>query len=155
MLRNITQQTDVLEDKRWRAGSRIVALMQKAGVPLLTGTDAPMPLVYPGFSMHEELRLLVRAGLSTQAALRAATIAPAQFLGIADVSGSVAKGKRADLLLLDADPVKAIGNTRLIHAVILDGRLLRRAALDDMLEKAALQARELSPPTGLPPLPPG
>jgi len=111
--------------------------MHDAGVTILAGTDSPMPGVYPGFSLHEELSLLVESGLTPVEALRAATLAPAEFLGIAGTSGSVAVGKRADLVLLDADPTKDIRNTRRINAVFLDGRLLRRADLDALLEQAA------------------
>jgi imidazolonepropionase-like amidohydrolase len=102
-------------------------------VPLLAGTDAPMPEVYPGASLHDELALLVAAGLSPREALRAATLGAAEFLGIAADAGSIAVGKRADLVLLGADPLRDIGNTRRIEAVVLRGRLLRRADLDTLL----------------------
>jgi imidazolonepropionase-like amidohydrolase len=109
---------------------------------MLAGTDAPMPRVYPGFSLHEELVVLVASGLSPAAALRAATLTPAVVLGIADTAGSIAVGNRADLVVLDGDPLSDIGNTRRIHAVVLDGRLLRRSALDALLA----QAQRLSGP---------
>lgn len=123
---------------RWPVARRIVSSLHRAGVPVLAGTDAPMPRVYPGFALHDELELLVESGMSPHAALRAATLAPASFLGIADAAGSVAVGKRADLVLLDADPLIDIRNTRRIHAVVLDGRLLRRSALDALLANAAI-----------------
>ena len=126
--------------RRWPVASRIVATLQRAGVPLLAGTDSPMPGVYPGFALHEEIELLVRSGLSPAQALRAATLAPAQFLGIADQAGSVEIGKRADLVVLDGDPLRDISNTRRINAVVLDGRLFRRAALDALLADAAQSA---------------
>ena len=112
--------------------------MHKAGVAVMAGTDSPMPGVYPGFALHDEMALLVEAGLTPREALRSATFGPAQFLGIANTSGSVAVGKRADLVLLDADPTKDIRNTRRINAVLIDGRLLRRADLDALLEESAL-----------------
>lgn len=113
---------------------------------MLAGTDAPMPEVYPGFSLHEELALLVDAGLSPRAALRAATLRPAQFLGLSATQGSVDVGKRADLVLLDADPMRDIRNTRSIRAVVLDGRLLQREALDALLEDAARRIASAPPP---------
>lgn len=122
-----------LATQRWSVANRIVAAMRAAGVTLMAGTDSPMPGVYPGRALHEELALLVAAGLSPREALRAATLTPATFLGIADRSGSIAVGKRADLVLLDADPARDIHNTRRIEAVVLAGRLLRRADLDALL----------------------
>ena len=126
-----------LAAKRWPVAHRIVAILQRAGVPILAGTDAPMPGVYPGYSVHEEMAMLVEAGLSPREALRSATILPAEFLGIADASGSITVGKRADLVLLDADPTRDIHNSERIRAVVLDGRLLQRADLDGLLELAA------------------
>ena len=96
-----------------------------------------MPLVYQGFSLHDELALLVESGLSPADALRAATLGPAKFFGLDEERGTVAVGKHADLLLLDADPLQDIRHTQRLHAVVLDGRLLRRADLDAMLEGAA------------------
>ncbi|MFC5525342.1 amidohydrolase family protein [Rhodanobacter ginsengisoli] len=131
-----------LAKQRWPIARRIVSLMHEAGVPIMAGTDSPMPGVYPGFALHEEMELLVASGLTPREALYSATLGPAQFLGIADTSGSVAVGKRADLVLLDADPTRDIHNARRIDAVLLDGRLLRRADLDALLDAAArAQAR--------------
>lgn len=95
-----------------------------------------MPQVYPGFSLHKELELLVEAGLSPADALRAATIGPAEFLGLSETAGSIAVGKRADLLLLDGNPLADITQTQRVRAVVLDGRLLQRADLDRLLETA-------------------
>jgi hypothetical protein len=105
-------------------------------VPLLAGTDAGALYTYPGSSLHEELAQLVRAGLTPAAALRSATLAPAEFLGATDSLGAVAAGKVADLVLLGADPLADIGNTRTIEAVVVRGRLLRRAALDSLAGRA-------------------
>lgn len=125
---------DQLAAKRWEVSRGIVKTLHRAGVRMLAGTDAPMPQVYPGFSLHKELELLVETGLSAADALRAATILPAEFLSISDISGSVALGKRADLLLLDGDPLADISQTQRIRAVVLDGRLLQRPDLDRLLE---------------------
>lgn len=116
---------------------RIVKTLHAARVPILAGTDAPMPLVYPGFALHKELELLVESGLTPADALRAATIGPTEFLGLSENSGSIAVGKRTDLVLLDDNPLVQISNTQRIRAVILDGRLFQRADLDALLEAAA------------------
>jgi imidazolonepropionase-like amidohydrolase len=126
--------------KRWAVARKIVASLHRAGVPVLAGTDSPMPGVYPGYALHDELERLVDSGYSPAEALRAATLAPAKFLGIDARSGTVATGKRADLVLLDADPLRDVGNARRIEAVVLDGRLLRRNALDALLADAAREA---------------
>ena len=118
---------------RWEVSRDIVKAMHRAGVRILAGTDAPMPLVYPGSSLHKELELLVESGLTPADALRSATIGPAQFLGLDESSGSIAVGKRADLVLLDDNPLREIKNTQLIRAVVLDGRLLQRGELDALL----------------------
>jgi len=107
--------------------------LNKAGVKLLAGTDMPQPFVSPGFSLHEELQLLVRSGLTPVEALRTATYNPAEFLGALDSLGTVSKGKLADLVLLDANPLQDIRNTRRITAVVANGRLYDRAALDQLL----------------------
>jgi len=132
-LAGYTANDAVLAKKRWPIAGRIVSAMHQAGVTIMAGTDAPQPGVYPGSSLHEEMQMLVASGLTPREVLRSATIVPAQFLGIAATSGSVAVGKRADLVLLDADPTRDIRNTRRIDAVVLDGRLLRRAKLDALL----------------------
>jgi predicted amidohydrolase len=112
--------------------ARLVAEMNKAGVPMLAGTDTLL-LNIPGFGLHEELALLVDAGLTPLEALRTATINPAKFLGKEKEFGTIEKGKLADLVLLDANPLKDIHNTRKINAVVVNGRLLGRETLDRML----------------------
>jgi imidazolonepropionase-like amidohydrolase len=114
----------------------LVGLMQNGGVKILAGTDSAAPYVFPGSSIHEELALLVKAGLTPMEALETATRNPAEFLGRADSQGMIAVGKNADLLLLDANPLDDIRNTKKIHAVILRGKLLDRAALDQLLFEA-------------------
>lgn len=127
---------DKLAARRWEISRQIVKTLHGAGVRILAGSDAPMPQVYPGLSLHKELELLVEAGLSPADALRAATIGPAEFLGLSESEGSIAVGKRADLLLLDGNPLADITQTQRIRAVVLDGRLLQRADLDRLLETA-------------------
>ncbi len=109
--------------------------LKNAGVKLLAGTDMPQAFVYPGFSLHEELELLVRSGLTPLEALRAATYNPAEFLGALDSLGTVTPGKLADLVLLDADPLSDIRNTRRISAVIANGRVFDRAARARLLKR--------------------
>jgi imidazolonepropionase-like amidohydrolase len=107
--------------------------LNKAGVKLLAGTDTPEAFVFPGFSLHEELELLVRSGLSPLEALRAATYNPAEYLGALDSLGTVGRGKVADLVLLDANPLLDIRNTRRISSVIANGRVFDRARLNELL----------------------
>ncbi len=90
----------------------------------------------PGFSLHEDLALLVRAGLTPMEALQAGTRNPAEFLGRLDSQGTIAAGKNADLVLLDANPLDDIHNTQKIRAVVVRGKLLDRAALDQLLADA-------------------
>jgi hypothetical protein len=114
----------------------IVGAMQKAGVPILAGTDTGNPFCFPGFSLHDELALLVIAGLSPVEALRAATLNPAKFFGLDQRLGTIEQGKIADLVLLDANPLLDIRNTQRINAVVSNGRLFDRKALDKLLAEA-------------------
>lgn len=116
---------------------RMVGMAHRAGVGILAGTDASdEPYVFAGSSLHDELGLLVDAGLSPLAALQAATLEPARYLEAADSQGTVERGRVADLVLLDADPLDDIRNTRSIHGVVLKGRYLDREALDRLLAGA-------------------
>jgi imidazolonepropionase-like amidohydrolase len=115
---------------------RLTNIMQRAGVGVLAGTDTPNPYVLPGFSLHDELALLVETGFTPLEALQAATLNPARFLKMAESLGTVESGKLADLVLLDANPLEDIRNTQKIAAVVLNGRYLDRQALDDQLAAA-------------------
>lgn len=119
----------------------VVRAMHRAGVLILAGTGGPDPYVFPGFSLHEELELLVQAGFTRAQALRAATFEPAVFLGKVNQYGSVEKGKVADLVVLEASPLDDIRNTRKIAAVIVGGRYYSREELDAMLAGAAAVAK--------------
>ena len=121
----------------------LVNAMKRAGVKFMAGTDAPNPLVVPGRSLHDELELLVQAGFTPLEALQSATRNPAEYLGRLDTLGTVEKGKIADLVLLEANPLEDIGNSRKIWAVIVNGRILLRPELDEMLSGEA--ANESSP----------
>src|SRR5919201_905900 len=107
--------------------------MRRAGVEFLAGTDALNPFCFPGFSLHDELALLVSAGLTPMEALQAATRNPARYLGTIDTFGTIEKGKTADLVVLDADPLADIHNTTRIAGVIVGGRYFPKTALDEML----------------------
>jgi imidazolonepropionase-like amidohydrolase len=121
--------------KRWyKRCTWQVRAMHRAGVPFLAGTDASNPYIFPGFSLHDELALLVaEGGFTPLEALQAATRDPARFLGRERDLGTIEPGKLADLVLLDADPLADIHNTTKIAAVVANGRLLPRRELDQML----------------------
>ena len=125
----------------WREEQKLMRDLATAGVPLLAGSDTPMVRNLPGFSLHDELGCLVRAGVTPADALRAATLNPARFLGLEKELGTVEPGKRADLVLLGADPLTDISNTSRIEAVIADGRLFDRSALDAILAEIEAAAR--------------
>ena len=117
--------------------------MHRAGVPLMAGTDTAAGVyVIPGFSLHQELELFVKAGLTPMEALQTATLNPAKFLGRTNDLGTVEKGKIADLVLLDASPLDNISNTQKISAVVLGGRYFSRADLDGILKGVEAVARE-------------
>lgn len=137
------QQHRVLFERRMR----LVGAMADAEVPILAGTDTGTTYLFPGFSLHDELDLLVQSGLSPMRALQAATYEPAKALGIARNAGTIGVGKIADLVALDADPLADIRNAQRIHAVVARGRLItaaaRRALLDDAQRAAAREQGDL------------
>jgi len=113
----------------WRTQRRLVGRLGREGVRLLAGTDAACEGGLPGYSLHDELEELVSAGLSPQQALRAATSEPAHYLGRGN-EGGIAPGMLANLVVLEANPLQSIQNTRKIEAVILRGRWMDRPSLD-------------------------
>jgi imidazolonepropionase-like amidohydrolase len=113
----------------------IAGKMYSAGVRMMAGTDTTAPYVFPGSSLHEELALLVEAGLTPMQALQAASKTPAEFLGKLQTQGTIEPGKFADLVLLDANPLDDIHNTQKIRAIFLRGKYLDRTALDEILLK--------------------
>jgi hypothetical protein len=126
--------------KRWQMALDLVGAMHHTGVEIMAGTDVGNPYIYPGFSLHDELVLLVKAGLTPMEALQSATRDPAKYLGLLDSIGTVGKGKLADLVLLDANPLKDISNTQRIVAVVINGKLLSRETLDKMLAEVEAMA---------------
>jgi len=111
----------------------LVGLLHDAGVPIGAGTDTPLAFAAPGYALHSELELLVRAGLTPLEALEAATVRPAEFFGLAHEMGTVQAGSLADLVLLSGDPLADISNTRTVEAVVSKGVLLSRAQLDGLV----------------------
>ena len=121
--------------------ARLAALAQAAGVGILAGTDASdEAYVFAGSGLHDELSLLVDAGLTPLQALQAATLNPARYLGAADSMGTVAAGRVADLVLLDANPLQDIRSTMRIFAVVARGRLIDAAERERLLRVAEQEA---------------
>jgi Amidohydrolase family len=131
--RSATNQEFAIRRALLQKSLQLVGQMQSSGVPVMAGTDTGAPFLFPGSALHDELALLVQAGLSPMQALQAATKSPADFLGKLQTQGTIEPGRFADLLLLDANPLDDIHNTKKIRAVILRGKLLDRAALDQLL----------------------
>ena len=116
--------------------ARAVGALHAAGARIVAGTDTFDSFVLPGSGLHRELALLVGAGLTPLQALQAATRDAAALRGTSDREGTIARGKRADLVLLDADPLHDVTNVGRIAAVVQGGRVLSRADLDALLAKA-------------------
>ena len=102
-----------------------VGAMHRAGIPIVAGTDQ----VVPGHSVHRELELYVKAGFTPMEAIQAATLVPARVMKIDNDAGTVEKGKRADLIILDANPLDNISNIRTVKTVISGGRPFDCASL--------------------------
>jgi hypothetical protein len=107
----------------------------------MVGTDAGDSYVFPGSSVHDELAELVAAGFTPAEALRAATLSGAEYLGRTADLGSIRAGRYADLVLVDQDPLADVGNAGRIHAVVTNGRIFERSALDSMLASVETAAR--------------
>jgi imidazolonepropionase-like amidohydrolase len=120
----------------------VVGDMRRAGVFIVAGSDTGNPFCFPGFSLHDELALLVKAGLTPTESLRAATLNPAKFFGLDQKLGTIEQGKLADLVLLEANPLEDIRNTQKIDAVVMNGRFYDRKALDKMLAQAQTLANQ-------------
>jgi len=108
-------------------GRPFTKALQDKGGKLLTGTDTGLPTLVPGFALHEELEELVAAGLTPYQALRASTTNPFEFLGELEDAGTVEVGKRANLVLLEANPLENISNTQQIAGVMIQSRWLSKA----------------------------
>ena len=107
----------------------LTGMLHRNGVPILAGTDSPEPFVVPGFSLHQELEMLVASGLSPSDAIKSATINSARILNQASNLGSIEVGKWADLVVLTADPTQDIRNTRKIESIIRGGKVVKPSVL--------------------------
>ena len=114
----------------------MVGQIHQAGIDIMAGTDAPIFFLTPGRSLHEELAVLVRAGLSPIEALKAATLNPARYFDLEEELGLIQAGMWADLVILTANPLEDIENTQRIDAVVRQGKYYNRNALDHMLQGA-------------------
>lgn len=141
---NRTSEDYAMSNRIYQKTMEVIQIMKSAGVNFLAGTDAIIPFCFYGFSLHDELALLVEAGLTPMEALQSATLNPAVFMGTDQSLGTVEKGKLADLVLLDANPLENIGNTKRIAAVILNGELFEKLQLEAMLANAEKLADQKS-----------
>jgi imidazolonepropionase-like amidohydrolase len=142
LLRYRTPGYIVYSKRRFQKELELVGALHRAGVPLMTGTDLSIPYTFAGFSLHDELALFVQAGLTPMEALQAATRNPAVFLGELSSQGTIERGKIANLVLLDANPLENIRNTQRINAVVLNGRYLAKEALQKMLADVEAAAKQ-------------
>lgn len=124
-----------------RVSAEAVVALHEGGAAVLAGTDTMDAFVLPGISLHQELALLVRAGLTPLAALQSATLRAAEYRGTAAIEGSIMPGRRADLVLLDADPLRDIANLSRVRAVIIGGRVHARPDLDALLAQTRTAAQ--------------
>lgn len=144
--RNWTASEVASRRRNYALSLRVLPMLRDAGIPILAGTDAGYlnSFNYPGIGLHDELARYVEAGLTPAEALRAATRTGPAFLGHAARYGALTRGRTADILLLDANPLASIANTRRIRMVVSRGRALDRAALDTILADARAAAGRTS-----------
>ena len=123
---------------RWIAvRNKIIKAIYDAGGKIMTGSDTPEFLWLYGFTMHREMKALNDAGLSNYAAFEAATKNPSMFFGTLDKVGTIEKGRRADLILLDANPLENISNTEKRAGVMLKGKYYTQAEMNKWLDEIA------------------
>jgi imidazolonepropionase-like amidohydrolase len=131
-----------LPDFVWRNWAALVGELNRAGVPLMVGTDLTVPGILPGFSVHEEMAIWQKAGIPPADVLRGATLVPARFMGLGDRLGSVGEGKTASLVLIRANPLANVRNAGEIEGVFLRGRYFSRGDANQLL----VEARALAHP---------
>jgi hypothetical protein len=124
------------EKREYEVKKKIIKLLHQSGIKILAGTDTPNPHCYPGFSLHDELQIFVDCGLSPKEALLTATLNPALYFNIEKDYGTVSTNKIASLVLLKANPLENIANTKNISAVILRGKFIGTNELNELLAKA-------------------
>ena len=137
-IKEITE-TDTVVDKNGLRYSKwlesTVGKLHKKNVPFMAGTDTPIGYLIPGRSLHIELEVLVESGFSNLEAIKTATVNPATFFGIKDKTGRIKNGYKADLVILNSNPLDLIRNTQDISSVIKNGHLLSRKSLDSLMYK--------------------
>ena len=116
--------------------AQMVKGMNKAGVPLMVGTDLTVPGIIPGYSVHEEMAIWQEVGIAPADVLRSATIVPVRFMGLDKRLGTIAEGKTASMVLVKANPLDDIRNAEKIEGVFLRGRYFSRNDLNQLLEEA-------------------
>jgi hypothetical protein len=131
------QQRTAIRDAYLRFQRPLTQALSAAGARLMTGTDSLIPSTVPGFSIHDELAELVDAGLTSFEALRSSTTEPFAFLGELDQAGTIEVGKRANLVLLQSNPLADIAATREISGIMLKGRWLGKEDIEQGLEALA------------------
>ena len=143
LMKNRTPEQADYGNRLWQTNLNLVGAMRRAGVEFMAGTDMGIAVsyIYAGFSLHDELALLVQAGFTPMEALQAGTRNASRFAEKLDSIGTIEQGKIADLVLLDANPLENITNTQKIDAVILDGKLISKESLQQMLAEVEASAR--------------
>jgi len=116
---------------------RMLLALNESSALLMSGTDVPMAVLVPGFSIHDEFETMADVGLSSYEVLKSSTYNPALYLGQIEEFGTIEVGKRADLVLLNANPLEDISNTREIEGVMVRGRYFNRSDLDAILDLVA------------------
>ncbi|HEU4562621.1 MAG TPA: amidohydrolase family protein, partial [Longimicrobium sp.] len=115
----------------------VLKALSDGGVRVLMGTDAPQQFSVPGFSLHRELQRMAAAGMSPHDILATGTRNVGEYFRAQDRFGTIAAGQRADLVLLDADPLATVANLSRIGGVMVNGRWLPKAEIDARLERIA------------------
>jgi imidazolonepropionase-like amidohydrolase len=123
-------------DRFWQNWALMVKEMNRAGIPLMVGTDLMVPGIVPGYSVHEEMAIWQEAGIPPADVLRSATSVPAQFMGLGDHLGSIHVGKTASMVLLKANPLEDVRNAQQIEGLFLHGQYFNREDLDRLLDEA-------------------
>jgi len=132
-------ETDTIIDKNSLRYSKwleeATGKLHKKNVPFMAGTDTPIGYLIPGRSLHIELEVMVESGFSNLEAIKSATVNPAKFFGLENKEGRIKDGYKADLVILNSNPLDNIRNTQDISAVIKNGEFLSRESLDSLMYK--------------------
>jgi imidazolonepropionase-like amidohydrolase len=137
-----TKEAIALRHRVFEKSAALLPMLQKAGVTILAGTDAGYlnSFDYPGIGLHQELEMMVKYGLTSLQALQASVINGPAFFGITNQYGTIEKGKRADILILNSNPLQNIAATKDIDAVIANGKIFSRKKLDKLLDEITAKA---------------